>query len=873
MWSLDRRISILILLVLLALGRGGAMTVAQRDNVLLIDGKPTALTFARGCTDPAQVPAYRAMGFNTLLVRADSPGTIALEDAQALLDAGEKAGLYLLVELANGKWSEGDLASPSDKDYLENADYFVDDVVNDLGHYPHLIGWIVGTVQEGRMVTDIMTFGEFLQKRYGTIEQLNTAWTPEEGRTFHSKVMSFKALTEKNVEIMAKGAPPAAAAIIRRQLDDYRALHARRDADFQRHLQRYYLNVNDVNGKWNFKFPDWAHISVDVIERREKEQPGSSLPSQLELARYKAELRRDMLDWWAQQILIRDKDHLVFGGGMMNYRAMSYLPPSLNGVFTECYPGVAEVDPEAHNPHAIDIARHGNRRIVLAGISAQNAEPSRFVYYLYVAALHGATGIGVNDWDTVSQSEVLSGLLAKSLRDIAERNLLGRTPATHIGIVYTPYAPGRYTSGGRPLYGYLPPFITDGPGTLIFMLRNGTAYGQIDYLSPDDLAKVPLSRYKVLMMLTALDTPPPAMEALRRYVSDGGLLMADIGAGTLQATGNHVSLPPALMELFRMRNYDVRCKEVRLNLESYRTTPYFPRVVAGLRTIGLWEGFAVRYVARFVPIEGSDILFSLVPKRSMELPKPHPYKPLPRVPTQAVFISGFGNGLSIFAPLPLYQCWLPGNILFEEFHRDLFGRTADVMFQRPIDFLPPRAALAVYADGSVAMWTRDDINPVAWVRNPDRRVYRLPGGRCEIMSGGTRFYCGSPGYHLAEPLPIAIERMDLPVTVNVVQADETGLVLQFRAEDNLAGEQITLRIGDGAYRVTPGSVHRLTVLTDNDGAMQGITADADGLLHITVPLSQKLTTITLIGREPALETVPSLPNGNADITIDALPAP
>jgi len=872
MSSLNKRIFCISLLLVCLLGRGLALNVSQQGNLLIIDGKPTALTFARGCTNPADVPAYHAQGFNTLLVRVDSPGTIAMESAQALLDAAEKEGLYSLVELANGSWSEGDYACLSDKDYLETAEYFLDTVVNGLQSYPHLLGWVIGTVEEGQLITNVPTIGAFMQQRYGTIGKLNAAWSTEteNGQPFKSRIPSFGTLTEPGVDKLAGSAPAAIAKVIRRQLDAYRALRGLNDTDFQQYLRRYYQNVNQVNARWGFKFTEWTRISVDVILRRGQQQSDPALPAQLDLARYKSEVRRYLLEWWTQQILVRDKDRLVFAGGMTDYRGMSNLPPQINGVFTECYPGVTEVDSELHNPHAIDIARHGNRYIVLAGISARNAEPSQFAYYLYGAALHGASGIGVNDWDTVSRSPVFSGVLAKSLQDIQARGLLGRTPLARIGIVYMPYAPGQFTSKGKPLYGYMPAFLADGPGTLIFALRNGTCYGQIDYLSAEDLALLPLSRYQVLMLITALDTPLITMQALTHYVSDGGMLVADIGAGTLQANGNYISLPAPLVQLFRVQNLDTHFAEGRYNLEMYRSHPLFPRLVPGLRTLGLFGGYAVRYTARFVPLEGSDIFFTLTSGQGYPHPVPHPYKPLPRVPTRAVFISGYGKGLTIFAPLPLYQCWLPGNVLFEEFHRDLFGRNADIMFQRPIDFLPSQAALARYADGSVALWTKDNMPAVAWMRNPERQVYRLPGGVCEIMPVATNLYCGSPGYHLAEPLPVRIARMDLPVSVGVLQADDKALVLQFRIQDDIAGELISLEVGDGAYRVTPGSVHRLIWLTDKDGGEKEITADNNGLLHIDVPLSQKLTTITITGKD-AGGNIEIVPGGSNDLVIDAVP--
>ncbi len=76
------------LLALLTLPWGGqALTVAQRGNQLVLDGTPTALTFAWGCSDAAMLPSYRALGFNTLLLRIDSLGTEELAKDVALAQA------------------------------------------------------------------------------------------------------------------------------------------------------------------------------------------------------------------------------------------------------------------------------------------------------------------------------------------------------------------------------------------------------------------------------------------------------------------------------------------------------------------------------------------------------------------------------------------------------------------------------------------------------------------------------------------------------------------------------------------------------------------------------------------------------------------
>ena len=875
-----RALALMALLVLLR-APGGALTVTQQGNRVIIDGVPTALTFARGVLDPAQVPAYHALGFNTLLVRIDSPGSIALEKADALIAAGEREGLYLLLELANGSWSAGQRADLHDEDYVHNVTRYLQTIVPHISTHPRLVGWIISTVEEGRLVCDLGTFGQFLTEKYETLAALNDAWSLSESdgqASYRSHIPSFDVLTVQNAPMLANSRP-AILKLVKADIEEYRKLGVARDADFHRFLAPRYPTLQALNQYWDFKFTSWDSVHVETVERRNKERPNSSPRSLLDLATYRAGVPRGLLAWWVEQVRAADAHHLVFAGGQRSYRTLSNLPDTVSGAFTECYPGVAEVDEEHHNPQAIDIARHGNRYIALAGISARHVSGEQLVHYLYTAALHGAAGVGVQDWATLAGADDLREPLRIALDDLNKRALLNQTPTPRVAMVYTPYAPGKRTGGGQ-LYGYMPGFISDGPGMFYFTLRQGTCYGQLDYLAPDDLPHVTLSAYQTLLLLSVLDLPVTAQKALSDFVLNGGTALADLGLGTMQAIGDFQQLPPKMMELFRVMQV-AGLTETRLNLQVYRSpVPEFPSLISGLRTTGLGDGYAVVRSAQATPIAGADLLFTTVASRQIVLPSPRPYQPLSRQPANGMFIARPGKGVALYTPCSLYQAWLPGFMVFEEFHRDLFGRGAAIALDFPIDFLPAHAAVATFADGRIALWGQDQSRVSArLLDNPRREIYTIPDGWCEIGPDGTRLRCEHGGFHLAERAPITLDPAAFVVSIAVTQNTPQGLVVDIGADDANSAQPVTLRVGSGAtamargmYVITPGSQHQVTMVAGDAGKIQQLQADDLGILRLTVPARSHLLITgptTLTDTKPPQSPPPT--DDNHEILIEAEP--
>jgi len=843
------------LLLLVACG-ASAVTVVHQENRLLIDGKPMALTFARNCTEISDLPAYRALGFNTLLVTIDSPAPRALEKAQALIAAAEQQQLYILIELANGDWSASEYADTDGEEYKQNCGYFLDMIVPKFCKHPNLAGWIVSTVDERQSVADPGSFVDFLLRKYKSIDELNRSWTE---RDVDDNVKSSLLLSMSKLQVF-----PTAKQLLRLTTNkviqqkitsdgsEYDTLLNTRDRRFRAFLQKLYPSFNKLQFTWQcdrkeWHFDKWDDITVDALVKHEEDDPESCPSSMLDLAQFKAAFSPVLLDWWTGEVAKRDADHRVFAGCQHSYRTLSTLPRSLDGALTECYPGFAEPDEVSQNPHAIDIARHGNQFAVLAGVLVPGMTANDICNAVYAAAVHGAAGLCFADWPTLTattdDAAPLTNAVAvrDSLAYLAQHSLLGRTPAPTVALVYCPYVAG-YRIGNCNLYGYLESstFIS-GPGnlgTLFFELRNGTGFGQFDYLSGDDLTRVSLQNYQAILMPSALDIPRAAQQELKKYVYNGGTLVADLGVGTMQATKDLLQLPDndnqdddSLRFLFHVSPM-LGLEDVRLNLEVAQPNPRFPHMLPGLRTSGMNGGFMITRIMKVLPMEGTLFFGTTVATTKYQMPMLRPPTPMLMRPSRGMYYYQFGKGQAIYAPFPLYQYWLPENQLFGEFHHDLFSLNARVFLQRPIDFIPLLAEVAAYTDGSIVTWTKDATRPETEVANPERRFYNILAntGSCLVSPDDTTLlHYDVAGLNLAEPLPIYAEHTPLTLKFTTTAAvSPTALEFDIDAAGDVPKKTVILRIGSGEYAIAPKSNHRVAI---NDKTIV-VKADDKGLLTL-----------------------------------------
>jgi hypothetical protein len=841
----------ILLLFLLAIGVTGrvtALTVAQQGNQLLLNGQPTPVTFARNCTNVADLTAYHDLGFNTLLVTINSPEKKPLAAANALMTAAEQHGLFVLVELANGAWDNNQYADLHDKDFLDGATFYLDTVIPALQKHANLIGWIISTADERQFTSTVGTFRSYLAKKYGTIDALNSVWCERDANgqvVSTAGILSFAMIPNGPVKTFLKTLGGSKFVHDRAAEDaaDYQQVVDARDGEFQTFLQARYKSMPDLTSTWmcdeKWTYTAWKDITVASLLGHEHDNIGMSLPALIDLACMQSTDAPAIMDWWAKAVSKRDGDHLVFAGGQHSYRTLITLPHSLNGALTECYPGYTEADWESQNPHAVDMARRGNQFIVLAGVLAQICTPGDLANAVYSAAVHGAAGICVTDWTSLRQRDTSGGpsytkTLSASLHDLIHRNLLNRIPTPGVAIVYGPYAPGPYSMLNH-VYGYLPSFVYPGPGLMFFTLRNGTSFGQFDYLSAYDLAHVSLSNYRCILLLSALDVPQQAQDALVTYAKAGGTVLADLGAGTVQADDNYCFLPPTLMQLFNVITDYPHVDEQHLNLEVTQPNADFPSLMQGVCTNGIADGYMINFISKAVPLAGTQLLFSTVATNTMTLPVVTLPQPLAEQDTRGMFIFKQNTGMAIYAPFPLYDAWMPDSMLFGEFHHDLLGHNAAICLQRPIDFVPAEAEVANYADGTVIAWSKDQTAPQVIVRNTARRLYLVQGGECGLDGSLTTLNYETAGFQLAEPLPITVSALTFPLTISALRVNKQTIELTLAANGNSATGPVTLSITDGAYPVAPNSTHHVTINTQDGPQSSSVTADDQGILTLTLP--------------------------------------
>jgi hypothetical protein len=374
--------------------------------------------------------------------------------------------------------------------------------------------------------------------------------------------------------------------------DDPRDLHYTDEVGWQRWLRENYASPQFISAQWRSPFPHlrgrlaaghrhnarskpWAcRPAIPTssaswtpwprARRSSATRRGSFHPASLALAQYKWEAYRSLLAAWAEVIEQNDARHPIFSGRLPDYAQLLSLPPSISVSVPEMLPGVAEADVLTHNPQAVAFARRGGRFKAIPTLltRASAAVSDEFLAgltprWVQSALLAGASGVSWAFWPDILTSEPLRAAVSKSLRSW-RADEWGRAPVSTIAVLTAPLADGVTLQIGnslptraRGLYGFGEHMVSNEPSDLAYALRWGTAFGSVDFLSVDDLSPdgSTLARYSTVLMPCALSLSAEQTGALNGYVRSGGVLVADLGAGAIQA-GGVGGLPPGLVSLF-----------------------------------------------------------------------------------------------------------------------------------------------------------------------------------------------------------------------------------------------------------------------------------------------------------------------------------
>jgi hypothetical protein len=158
-----------------------ALSVRKEANFLRIGNQPTVLTWARGLTRPADLPAYAGAGFNTLYVLVTSDAEEELGSAAQLLSEAEAHELYAIVAMAPSAVHDDQgqplAADPTSAGYVEAVEAVVAKVVGALKGSANLIAWSVEAVPPEAFSWNDAAFRVYLRDWYqGSLSRLNESW-------------------------------------------------------------------------------------------------------------------------------------------------------------------------------------------------------------------------------------------------------------------------------------------------------------------------------------------------------------------------------------------------------------------------------------------------------------------------------------------------------------------------------------------------------------------------------------------------------------------------------------------------------------------------------------------------------------------------
>ncbi|HUT73888.1 MAG TPA: hypothetical protein VM221_03505 [Armatimonadota bacterium] len=634
---------------------------------------------------------------------------------------------------------------------------------------------------------------------------------------------------------------------------------------FRDYLVRRYGTRQGIAAAWGVPISEADALTESFVGAVDSHKPLGLGQASVDLARYRSDLYRGLLNVWAQEIRARDRHHVVLAGRQHSYRAAISVPDGYDGMLLGLYPGVAEDDVTTHNVHGVDLARRGNQFAALPVLKVTAARSgAELASWIELAVLHGAAGIGFADWKDLRDNEALRSDARAALAGIREARLCPRVPTPTAAVLYEPFAAGGFASG-RPLYGWLTGASISEPGRLLRVLARGTGFGQVDYLAESGVAGAALDRYQVIIAPLAVSLTGAEQAALARYVASGGTLIADLGAGFAQSHSLEV-LPPDLAELFGVAP-----------AAQGTEAPGSPPVPSGAGGIArMLQAAALTMPHPRFPSLTSEMAAGGSGQGSFDLPIYSVTLSGGAAPVlcqwaSATAFAGIigrqaGRGWALYATTRLWQNWLPGDAVFDAFHSDLLGLDSPIAVKRPPGLIP-QDAVGLYQDGSVMVLKRSSAPTEVLLRNPEGRVYRIRGGMQEIRPAGASpnslLIFGHAGLQAADPLPIEISTEALRVTVAVAAyADGAVSLALYGPASRLAprpGSELAVaaggeatahvRISSGDYRVRRGSRHEIAIrgLLGRGLQVRTMTAGEDGVLAFDAPANTVVTVTPVAG--------------------------
>jgi len=159
----------------------GGLTAIKQKNLILLNGRPQVLLWARDLQDPQDLPAYKRAGFTALYIGITASDE-SLARVKTLLAAAQGDNFPVIVGLdARAAQINVDGAAvisvnPASSAYQVGVQSFLGQVVGELGNHPQIIAWIIENLNADRLAYSTGDYRFWLQNQYQNIGELNTAW-------------------------------------------------------------------------------------------------------------------------------------------------------------------------------------------------------------------------------------------------------------------------------------------------------------------------------------------------------------------------------------------------------------------------------------------------------------------------------------------------------------------------------------------------------------------------------------------------------------------------------------------------------------------------------------------------------------------------
>ncbi len=169
-----------VLLLLLLTSSTGAVarpTALVGDRFVDADAQRVIARWAFGLRDPADLPAYRAAGFNVVYIDLPAADAAGEQAARALAAAAAAAGLPVILALNAIDATEGagnlELADPG---CVRRTSAWLADAAAEWLATPGLLAYALQEDLEERLTWSWLGFAQYLRYRYGDLDALNQRW-------------------------------------------------------------------------------------------------------------------------------------------------------------------------------------------------------------------------------------------------------------------------------------------------------------------------------------------------------------------------------------------------------------------------------------------------------------------------------------------------------------------------------------------------------------------------------------------------------------------------------------------------------------------------------------------------------------------------